>query len=197
LSEKGNVRKGFSGEIEFRTIYQFLPDYLKDFALFGYCTGMRSGEIKSLRWECVQGDVIELQAEDAKGDGDEENARSIPMVGKDLAGILERRKAAREVKQGETTILAAWFFHYRKGRPIGDFRKAWRRACVKAGAGKMVCPECKSEGAALRCQRCKVETKYHGRTFTISDAALLKIWACRATWPCPFQATGHRPCTPL
>ena len=61
---------------------------------------MRYGEVRSLKWEYVKGDVIELQAEDAKGDGDEENARSIPMVGKDLAGILERRKAARQVKAG-------------------------------------------------------------------------------------------------
>ena len=93
---------------------------------------MRFGEVRSLKWEYVNGDVIELQAEDAKGDGDEENARSIPMVGKDLAGILERRRQARQVKADGTTTLAALIFHH-DGRPIVDVRKAWKTACKKAG----------------------------------------------------------------
>ena len=130
--KKGNARKGFCEETEFRKIREFLPDYLQDFCLFAYCTGMRYGEVRSLKWKYVKGDVIELQAEDAKGDGDEENARSIPMVGKDLAGILERRKAARQVKADGTTTLAALIFHH-DGRAIVDIRKAWKSACKKAG----------------------------------------------------------------
>lgn len=132
LSEKGNARKGFCDESEFRKIHGVLPEYLKDFALFGYCTGMRFGEIKSLKWAYVKGDVIELQAEDAKGDGDEQNARLIPMVGKDLAGILVRRKAARQVKGDGAMTLAALIFHH-DGNPIVDIRKAWKSACKKAG----------------------------------------------------------------
>ena len=132
FSEKGNARKGFCKETEFRKIQDSLPKYLKDFALFAYCTGMRFGEITSLKWEYVTGDVIELQAEDAKGDGDEENARSIPMVGKDLAGILARRTAARTVKVGKTSEMAALIFHH-NGKPIVDIRKAWKTACKKAG----------------------------------------------------------------
>lgn len=133
LSEKGNARKGFCEETEFRNIMNFLPEYLKDFALFGYCTGMRCGEIRSLKWEYVKGDVIELQAEDAKGDGGEENARLIPMVGRDLSGVLERRKAARQVKDNAgNTALAALLFHH-NGHAIVDIRKAWKSACKKAG----------------------------------------------------------------
>jgi hypothetical protein len=54
------------------------------------------------------------------------------MVGKDLAGILERRKAARQVKADGTTTLAALIFHH-DGRAIVDIRKAWRSASKKAG----------------------------------------------------------------
>jgi integrase len=50
FSEKGNARHGFCEEAEFRGIHGFLPAYLKDFALFAYCTGMRFGEVRSL-WE--------------------------------------------------------------------------------------------------------------------------------------------------
>jgi len=132
LSEQGNARKGFCEETEFRKIRGFLPGYLQDFCLFAYCTGMRFGEVRSLKWEYVKGDVIELQAEDAKGDGNEENARLIPMVGKDLAGILERRRQARLVKADGATTLAALIFHH-NGNAIVDIRKAWKSACKKAG----------------------------------------------------------------
>lgn len=129
LSEKGNERKGFCEEATFRAILGLLPKYVQDFALFGYCTGMRFGEIKSLAWANVRGDVIELQGEDAKNG----SARLVPMVGKDLAGILARRKEAQKVKRGDTSTIAALIFHH-NGKPIVDIRKAWRTACKKAGA---------------------------------------------------------------
>jgi integrase len=132
FSEKGNRRSGFCEEQEFRRILSHLPHYLADVALFGYCTGMRLGEVLSLKWTYVRGDVIELQAEDAKGDGDAENARLIPMAGRDLVGVLERRRAVRQVRTGETTTLCALIFHH-NGKPIVDIRKAWKSACTKAG----------------------------------------------------------------
>jgi integrase len=137
LSEKGNARKGFCDEPTFRRILKVLPSYLKDFCLFGYCTGMRYGEIRSLKWAYVSGDVIELQAVDAKGDRDESNARLIPMVGKDLAGILQRRRTARKVKTDEGTTLAVLIFHH-NGNPIVDIRKAWKTACKKAGVAGLL-----------------------------------------------------------
>lgn len=132
LLPENNARNGFCEESEFRKIRDFLPEYLQDLALFAYCTGMRFGEVLSLKWEYLNGNVIELQAEDAKGDGDEENARLIPMVGKDLAGILARRTEARKVKDGDTTTFAALIFHH-DGHAITDIRKAWKTACKKAG----------------------------------------------------------------
>ena len=51
----------------------------------------------------------------------------------DLAGILERRRQARQVKADGTTTLAALIFHH-DGRPIVDIRKAWKTACKRAGA---------------------------------------------------------------
>jgi integrase len=127
LSEKGNERRGFCEEATFRAIRGFLPKYLQDFCLFGYCTGMRFGEIKSLAWANVHGDVIELQGEDAKTG----EPRKIPMVGADLAGILKRRKEAQKVKRGDTITIAALVFHH-NGKPIVDIRKAWKSACKKA-----------------------------------------------------------------
>ena len=94
---------------------------------------MRYGEVLSLKWANVKGDEIELEALDAKGDGDEENARIIPMVGTDLAGILARRKEAQKVKRRDgTSTIAPLIFHH-NGKQIVDIRKAWKSACKKAG----------------------------------------------------------------
>ena len=43
-----------------------LPAYVQDFALFGFLCGWRSGEIKSLVWEDVDGDCIRLRGENSK-----------------------------------------------------------------------------------------------------------------------------------
>jgi integrase len=131
LSEKGNARQGFCDVTGLRRFCSFLPAHLADMALFGFCTGMRFGEIASLKWEHVRGDTITLLAEDAKGDGSESNARMIPMVGKDLAGILERRRAAQLATTKDTASL---IFHC-DGRPVQGICKlgAWKRARKSTG----------------------------------------------------------------
>lgn len=120
LSEVDNVRTGFFTNSEIRRIMANLPADLSDFVLFGWSTGMRLGEIKSLRWADLEGDVLTLRAENAKTG----HSRLIPLEG-ELADLMERRKAAR---QGCTPLI----FH-RQGRRVGNFRKSWKKACRMAG----------------------------------------------------------------
>jgi len=166
LSESGNVRQGFFGESEFQQVVENLPEYLKDFARFAYLTGMRKGEIASLRWEDIDGDVIRLRAENAKNG----EARSVPIEG-DLRDLIERRRIARQVrKEGSTVTLSGWLFH-RDGEPVANFRKAWATACVMAGLGRFVCRQCGGDvDAAYKCALCAQEwtredLKYKGRIF--------------------------------
>ena len=89
------------------------PAYLQDFALFGFLCGWRSGEIKSLAWEDVDGDCIRLRGENSKnGEG-----RVIVLEG-ELAALMERRKAARTVKTKTGVLLSQFIFH-NNGEPIG------------------------------------------------------------------------------
>jgi integrase len=150
-----NARTGFFAEREFRTVMENLPAYLQDFALFGFLCGWRSGEIKSLVWEDVDGDCIRLRGENSKnGEG-----RVIVLEG-ELAALMERRKAARTVKTKTGVLLSQFIFH-NNGEPIVDFRKAWARACCMAGVGKMVCPTCKGSVDAKRnCAKCSKTWKY-------------------------------------
>jgi integrase len=170
LSERGNARQGFFADWEFRAVVGNLPGYLKDFAWFGYLTGWRRGEIASLRWEDVDGDVIRLRGENSKNG----EARSITLDG-ELAELMERRKTARQVKTDSAVILCDLVFHH-DGQPIVDFRKAWATACVANGLGAFYCRDCRdADGkyisvldAMKKCSYCgrKCEKpKYIGKLF--------------------------------
>jgi integrase len=157
LSEKGNARQGFFSDAEFHALVQHLPEYLRDFVLFGYSTGWRTGEVASLRWSDVEGDVIRLRPENSKnGDG-----RAVTLGG-DLAELIERRKEQRTVKTEGGVSLAAYVFH-NEGAQVGDYRKAWATACIAAGLGQFVCRRCNQTISGRRCKECRVDAKYIGR----------------------------------
>jgi integrase len=159
LSEKGNARQGFFADADFHSLTDKLPEYLRDFVQFGYLTGWRKGEIASLRWSDVEGDLVRLQAENSKnGEG-----RSVTLSG-DLADLIERRKTQRQVKTKTGVLLSAYVFH-QMGEPVGDFRKAWATACVAAGLGQFVCNRCNVPVDGHTCEACNREARYVGRIF--------------------------------
>jgi integrase len=127
LSEAGNARQGFLSPAEIETVLAALPADLRDFTRFAYITGMRKGEVSSLVWSDIEGDVLTLRGENAKNG----EARSVPLVG-ELAQIIERRKAVRQVEEKGTVRMVEFIFH-RDGQSIGEFRKSWKSACKKAG----------------------------------------------------------------
>jgi integrase len=131
LDETSNVRRGFFTEPEVRLVMANLPSELADFTLFAWLTGMRKGEIASLRWEDFDGDCIRLRAEDAKNG----TARLIPLEG-ELNELIERRKRARQFKLNGVMIMSAQIFH-RSGEPIREFRKSWATACRLAGVRRL------------------------------------------------------------
>jgi integrase len=164
LDESGNARRGFFTEQDVRSVVSNLSPELADFALFAWLTGMRKGEIASLRWEDVEGDEIVLLGENSKN-GEE---RHIPLEGGELIALIGRRRTARQFKVKDAVMLSSFIFH-RKGEPICEFRKAWARACCMAGLGKMVCPTCGIAADAKGvCEKCGVtwkheQLRYRGR----------------------------------
>ncbi len=118
-----NARQGFFEKADFQAVLIHLPDPdVRDFCDWFYWTGMRPGEIRSLTWAALDQETwtIRLHARDAKtGVG-----RALGLEG-DLRVIIQRRIGARRLD-------CPLIFH-RNGKPVGDFRKIWKRACQAAG----------------------------------------------------------------
>jgi integrase len=102
----GNERKGFFTEPEIRCVIAALPEHLKDFVLFAYITGMRKGEVQSLRWLDVYPDAITLRPENSKNG----EARTIPLEG-ELVELIERRQSARRTEKKGIVTVSEYVFH--------------------------------------------------------------------------------------
>lgn len=138
LNEVGNERKVFFTESEIRLVIAGLPAYLKDFVLFAYITGMRKGEVQSLRWTDVHTDAITLRPENSKS----VEARMIPLEG-ELAELIERCQIGRHFEKNGAVIISEYVFHD-GGRPVGEFRKAGATAWLHAGFGDWCAPPAKA-----------------------------------------------------
>jgi len=164
IPKEQNARQGFFTPAEFQMLLNALPDDgLRDYVLFGYLTGMRKGEISSLRWEFVrEGDIV-LPGQYAKTG----KPRTIPIEG-EIAELIKRRESARAFKVCDVMHISPFIFHRGDGQKIKEFRKSWATACVATGLGSMACPKCGEparEGERLRCSRCKRQRVYTGRIF--------------------------------
>jgi len=93
---------------------------------FAYATGWRKGEILTLEWRDIRGDVIRLRPEIAKN----KDGRLLIIVG-ELAEIMAHRRAER-------FELCPYVFHH-NGERIKNYNRAWRQARKRAGLeGKLV-----------------------------------------------------------
>ena len=159
LSEKGNARRGFFTEVDFRNLRQCLPEYLRDFCEFAYLTGWRKGEISSLRWEEIDDQLLELRGEYSKNS----EPRSLILSG-NLEALIVRQKEKRKYETEGCWQLSEYIFH-RNGSPIKDIRKPWVGACVAAGLGRYHCARCDRAGEKIICPECGRRGCYIGRLF--------------------------------
>jgi integrase len=125
LPEK-NIRRGFFERGEFEAVVAHIADYLKDFVRFAYDSGWRLSEIRGLRWNMVDRAAGTITLPDSKNG----RGRVLPLTG-GLADVVKRREAARLITRGDQVIVTDLMFH-RDGKPVGDLRKSWAAACVKA-----------------------------------------------------------------
>src|SRR5437870_5523225 len=97
-----------------------LPDYLQDLTRFVYHTGWRKGEMLTLQWSDIQGDVIRLRPEIAKN----KDGRVLVIVA-EWENIIARRQAER--------VESCPYVFHRHVHRIKHYNRAWRTAREKAG----------------------------------------------------------------
>lgn len=125
--EEGNARQGFLDHAAFVALIANLPEYLRDPITFLYLSGWRLGEMKALEWRDVDlaGKVLRLRPEISKN----KDGRLLPLSGE----LLEIMARAHEKRRLDCPLV----FH-RDAEPVGDFRKAWSKACKAAGMSSIL-----------------------------------------------------------
>ena len=194
LSEVGNEREGFFETEHLEAVLKHLPECLRDFAKCGFLIGWRKGALQSLRWSDVTDDVIYLQAIHSKN----RKPESVPLEG-ELREIIERRRASAVWQDKDKEGHFSEYVFHDQGQPIGDFRKAWWRACCASGVGKLVCPSCRIEvDAEHNCASCgkawkRAELKYIGALFhDFRRTAARNLVRAGVPVPVAMKITGHR-----
>jgi integrase len=128
LLDEDNVRQGFFEREQFLAIRKHLPEYVQAVADFAYITGWRKNEILGLQWRQVDFEAGTVRLE--PGTTKNREARQFPFTS-DLREVLGRQRAKTDALAASGKICP-WVFH-RKGKPIGEFKRSWTAACIKAG----------------------------------------------------------------
>ncbi len=106
---------------------QNLAEDVDDLVEYLYLSGWRSGEGKKLEWAEISSDlsIVRLKIEDSKN----KRPRILVLTGR-LLEIIQKRKSKQ--------VLGCKYVFHRKGKPIKNFRKAWKIATGNTSfAGKL------------------------------------------------------------
>jgi integrase len=150
---ENNVRQGFLEHGDFLELVGNFPEHLRPLVEFLYLSGWRKGEAAKLEWRDVDlnDKSVRLRIENSKN----KEARILPLTGK-LLKIVEQRRSARRLD-------CPYVFHW-KVRPIKEFRKTWRAACVAAGVARLEkLPDGKRKNT--RASLCMTSIDVPGETF--------------------------------
>jgi integrase len=137
VPRSANVRKGFIEQAGYARLLAALPDYMKPLVAMAYNTGMRRGELVSLKWEQV--DLLNRQVRLNAGETKNGEGRVIPLGD----GLVEALHSQLHLRNTHFPGCPFVFFRTIKTKknpvpswvPIGDIRKAFEMGCAAAGLG--------------------------------------------------------------
>jgi len=106
-----------------------LPAAVQPVARFGFITGWRLSEVLGLEWRQV--DLARGEARLDPGTTKNGEGRVFPFTAELRALLTKQHDHTREIERRTARIIAAVW--HRNGKPIRDFRHAWKTACAAAG----------------------------------------------------------------
>jgi integrase len=116
--EVDNARQGIVTYEQYKALKESLPPHAALLLTIGYHLGMRSGEIRGLRWDQVDFDAQEIKLERGQTKG--KVARTAPIYG-ELGPALEMAYASRDPK-------CPFVVQYRGKRVVASMWETWQRA---------------------------------------------------------------------
>jgi integrase len=128
-----NVRRVFYDRHEFERAVAAAPEYLRDALRFFYATGWRKQEVVGLKWNMVDlaaGTITLPTSKNTRG-------RMLALAG-DLVALMKRRESDRLVETPDGGVKISEYVFHRQGQPLGDFKRAWATARIKAGLASVV-----------------------------------------------------------
>jgi integrase len=129
MLKENNIRTGFFEPEPFRAVRNRLTEDVQPLVTFAYITGWRiRSEVRFLEWPQVDFEAGRVRLEPGTTKNDE--GRIFPFT-RELRTLLESQKAKADAlkKRG---IICPWVFQ-RNGKPIKEFRRTWKSACIAAG----------------------------------------------------------------
>jgi len=150
--EENNVRTGFIEDEHYERLRSEATElWLRLYMELDYTYGWRKQELLGLRVRQVvlRSRTIRLDVGSTKnGDG-----REVTMT----STVVKLMRQAIEGKGPEDFVLTR-----SDGKPIKDFRKAWRNTCVRAHLGSFVCRDCERTVTARKCECGSRRLRYRG-----------------------------------
>ena len=129
LLREHNVRSGFVEDDAFARLVGHLPAAVQPVARFGFITGWRLSEVLGLEWRQV--DLARGEARLDPGTTKNGEGRVFPFTAELRTLLTRQHDHTREIERRTARIIAAVW--HRNGKPIRDFRHAWKTACAAAG----------------------------------------------------------------
>jgi integrase len=149
------VRQGFVTEDQARGLLPRLDSDVADMVEFLFGSAWRVGEARKLVWPWVHQDAIRLPTSKNK------KPRFLALAG-EIRDIIERRMRRQNGP----------YVFQRRGQPIGDFRKQWRRACEDLGIEDRIVHDLR-RSSILRLTRAQVDQKTQ---MSISGHSTTSTW---------------------
>ena len=153
MFKENNARQGFIEQTAFkRMAAEAAKDglWMRTFIEVAYSYGWRRGELLNLR--VLQVDLINRTIRLDPGTTKNGEGREVVMTNE----VTELLRASIEGKEP-----ADYVFTRDDGKPVKDFRGAWRNLCVRSGTGHWECGKCKAVLTGAKCE-CGGSRKYSG-----------------------------------
>ena len=126
-----NARQGFFEEAEFEALLKNLPPHVATLVTFLFLSGWRLGEALGLTWNQVdfRAGVVRLEPGTTKND----EGRTFPfsVLSRFEAVLRQQRELTTKVERATGQIVPLVF--HRDGKPLGDLRRPWKKACKAIG----------------------------------------------------------------